>query len=102
METAQALVNVTAAEPASIVSSVRITRAVGEIEHSRAGRSRAVAPVGTEPVVRVMVEGEDAAVCDWPKTWLRPYAPRQQARSPTHSVVRRPALSLPAFLTSRG
>jgi phosphoglucosamine mutase len=58
----QTLVNVTAAEPASIVSSVRVTRAVGEIEHSLGGAGRVLLrPSGTEPVVRVMVEGEDAA-----------------------------------------
>lgn len=57
----QTLVNVTAAEPASIVSSVRVTRAVGEIEHSLGGAGRVLLrPSGTEPVVRVMVEGEDA------------------------------------------
>jgi phosphoglucosamine mutase len=58
----QTLVNVTAAEPASIVSSVRVARAVGEIERSLNGAGRVLLrPSGTEPVVRVMVEGEDAA-----------------------------------------
>jgi phosphoglucosamine mutase len=57
----QTLVNVTAAEPASIMSNARVTRAVGEIEHSLGGAGRVLLrPSGTEPVVRVMVEGENA------------------------------------------
>jgi len=57
----QTLVNVTAAEPASIVSNARVARAVGEIEHSLGGAGRVLLrPSGTEPVVRVMVEGENA------------------------------------------
>jgi phosphoglucosamine mutase len=58
----QTLVNVTATEPASIVASSRVARAVGEIERSLNGAGRVLLrPSGTEPVVRVMVEGEDAA-----------------------------------------
>jgi phosphoglucosamine mutase len=57
----QTLVNVRAAEPSRIVKHARVTKAVGEIEHSLAGSGRVLLrPSGTEPLVRVMVEGEDA------------------------------------------
>ena len=57
----QTLVNVSAAEPARVVMSPRVKQAVGEIEHSLAGAGRVLLrPSGTEPLVRVMVEGQDA------------------------------------------
>ena len=57
----QTLVNVTAADPGAIVNCECVLEAVGEIE-GRLGDSGRVLlrPSGTEPVVRVMVEGEDA------------------------------------------
>jgi phosphoglucosamine mutase len=56
----QMLVNVTAAEPAAVMSSARVVRAVGDVEHSLGNAGRVLLrPSGTEPVVRVMVEGED-------------------------------------------
>ena len=57
----QTLVNVRAAEPSRIVKHARVAKAVGEVEHSLAGSGRVLLrPSGTEPLVRVMVEGEDA------------------------------------------
>jgi len=58
----QTLVNVSAAEPARVVMLPRVKQAVGEIEHSLAGAGRVLLrPSGTEPLVRVMVEGQDAS-----------------------------------------
>jgi len=58
----QTLVNVRAAEPSRIVKHARVAKAVGEVEHSLAGSGRVLLrPSGTEPLVRVMVEGEDAS-----------------------------------------
>ena len=58
----QKLVNVSAAEPARVVALARVKQAVGEIEHSLAGAGRVLLrPSGTEPLVRVMVEGQDAS-----------------------------------------
>jgi phosphoglucosamine mutase len=58
----QTLVNVGAAEPARVVMLPRVKQAVGEIEHSLAGAGRVLLrPSGTEPLVRVMVEGQDAS-----------------------------------------
>jgi len=59
----QTLVNVRAAEPARIVKHARVAKAVGDVEHSLAGSGRVLLrPSGTEPLVRVMVEGEDAKI----------------------------------------
>jgi phosphoglucosamine mutase len=58
----QTLVNVRTAEPARIVTHARVAKAVGEVESSLAGSGRVLLrPSGTEPLVRVMVEGEDAS-----------------------------------------
>ncbi len=58
----QTLVNVGAAQPAGVVALASVKRAVGEIEQSLAGVGRVLLrPSGTEPLVRVMVEGQDAA-----------------------------------------
>ncbi len=57
----QILVNVGATRPASIVALPSVKRAVSEIEHSLAGAGRVLLrPSGTEPLVRVMIEGQDA------------------------------------------
>lgn len=59
----QTLVNVNAVEPGRVVALPRVKKAVGEIEHSLAGTGRVLLrPSGTEPLVRVMVEGEDASL----------------------------------------
>jgi phosphoglucosamine mutase len=59
----QTLVNVNAMEPGRVVALARVKRAVGEIEDSLAGTGRVLLrPSGTEPLVRVMVEGEDASL----------------------------------------
>jgi phosphoglucosamine mutase len=57
----QTLVNVTAAYPAAVVNSEGVARAVRLIEQSLGAAGRVLLrPSGTEPVVRVMVEGGDA------------------------------------------
>lgn len=57
----QTLVNVSAKEPGRVVGLARVKRAVGEAEHALAGTGRVLLrPSGTEPLVRVMVEGQDA------------------------------------------
>ena len=54
--------NVRTAEPARIVAHARVAKAVGDVESSLAGSGRVLLrPSGTEPLVRVMVEGEDAS-----------------------------------------
>lgn len=59
----QTLVNVNAMEPGRVVGLARVKKAVGEIEDSLAGAGRVLLrPSGTEPLVRVMVEGEDASL----------------------------------------
>ncbi len=57
----QSLVNVGAARPARVVNDVRVTQAVDAAQHSLSGAGRVLLrPSGTEPLVRVMVEGQDA------------------------------------------
>ncbi len=57
----QTLVNVRASEPKRVVAHARVTQAIGDVENSLAGAGRVLLrPSGTEPLVRVMVEGEDA------------------------------------------
>jgi phosphoglucosamine mutase len=59
----QTLVNVNAMEPGRVVGLAGVKKAVGEIEDSLAGTGRVLLrPSGTEPLVRVMVEGEDASL----------------------------------------
>ena len=57
----QAVINVGCKDPAAATSCTHVSAAVGEVEGKLAGRGRVLLrPSGTEPVVRVMVEGEDA------------------------------------------
>ncbi len=58
----QVLVNVKLAERKDVVNLPGVVRAVGAAEAALAGRGRVLLrPSGTEPVIRVMVEGEDPA-----------------------------------------
>ncbi|MCB1646181.1 MAG: phosphoglucosamine mutase [Pseudomonadales bacterium] len=51
--------------PKSVVASDQVTRAVAATEEKLAGKGRVLLrPSGTEPVVRVMVEGEDEVLVD--------------------------------------
>lgn len=56
----QQMINVTLADRAALSNNQRIEQAVAATETRLAGRGRVLLrPSGTEPVVRVMVEGED-------------------------------------------
>ena len=57
----QSMVNVRIADSADIASSDTIQKAVADVESKLGSKGRVLLrPSGTEPVVRVMVEGEDA------------------------------------------
>ncbi len=57
----QSLVNVGAKEPGRVVGLARVKHAVSEAEQALAGTGRVLLrPSGTEPLVRVMVEGQDS------------------------------------------
>ena len=57
----QAVINVGCKDPAAATECSNVSAAVGDVEGKLAGRGRVLLrPSGTEPVVRVMVEGEDA------------------------------------------
>jgi len=59
----QKLVNVRVRERFDAGSHPAVQAAIGDVERALAGRGRVVLRAsGTEPVIRVMVEGEDAAV----------------------------------------
>ncbi|HEY6597690.1 MAG TPA: phosphoglucosamine mutase, partial [Pseudomonadales bacterium] len=58
----QRLVNVGAARPGRVADDARVTQAVDAATHSLSGAGRVLLrPSGTEPLVRVMVEGQDAS-----------------------------------------
>lgn len=58
----QSMVNVRIADSADIAGSDRVQKAVADVESKLGSKGRVLLrPSGTEPVVRVMVEGEDAA-----------------------------------------
>jgi len=55
-------VNVRITDSADIAGSSRVQKAVADVESKLRSKGRVLLrPSGTEPVVRVMVEGEDAA-----------------------------------------
>ena len=57
----QAVINVGCKDPAAATECSNVSAAVGDVEGKLSGRGRVLLrPSGTEPVVRVMVEGEDA------------------------------------------
>ncbi len=59
----QSMVNVRISDSADIAGSKSVQKAVAAVESKLGSRGRVLLrPSGTEPVVRVMVEGEDAAV----------------------------------------
>lgn len=61
----QVMINVQRARDVDVMSLPEITAAVKSTEEALAGRGRVLLrPSGTEPVVRVMVEGEDATLVD--------------------------------------
>lgn len=58
----QSMVNVRIADSADIAGSSTVQKAVADVESKLGSKGRVLLrPSGTEPVVRVMVEGEDAA-----------------------------------------
>jgi phosphoglucosamine mutase len=59
----QVLLNVRVARRFDPLTEPEVARVVGEVQHRLKGRGRIVLrPSGTEPVIRVMVEGSDAAL----------------------------------------
>jgi phosphoglucosamine mutase len=57
----QTMINVAVDDPASQAVAASVRHAVSAVEQRLAGRGRVlIRPSGTEPVVRVMVEGDDA------------------------------------------
>lgn len=59
----QHMVNVRVNSKSAVMSNPQVLAAVAELEHTLAGRGRVLLrPSGTEPLIRVMVEGEDEAV----------------------------------------
>lgn len=59
----QTIINVKVQNKAQTMSDVGVLKAVADIEQRLAGRGRVLLrPSGTEPVVRVMIEGDDADV----------------------------------------
>lgn len=58
----QSMVNVRIKDSADIAGSTRVQQAIADVESKLGSKGRVLLrPSGTEPVVRVMVEGEDAA-----------------------------------------
>lgn len=58
----QTMINVAVADPAGMAGCEAVSSAVSAMDRRLNGRGRVlIRPSGTEPVIRVMVEGEDAA-----------------------------------------
>jgi phosphoglucosamine mutase len=58
----QHMVNVRVNSKSAVMSNPQVLAAVAELERKLAGRGRVLLrPSGTEPLIRVMVEGEDEA-----------------------------------------
>ncbi|MDE0223916.1 MAG: phosphoglucosamine mutase [Gammaproteobacteria bacterium] len=58
----QSVINVGCADPEATTECTNVSAAVDDVEDKLAGRGRVLLrPSGTEPVVRVMVEGDDAS-----------------------------------------
>ncbi|HSS65555.1 MAG TPA: phosphoglucosamine mutase [Gammaproteobacteria bacterium] len=61
----QVLINVRAAEPNTLAADGKVLSAVREVEQALKNSGRVLLrPSGTEPVIRVMVEGREASVVD--------------------------------------
>lgn len=61
----QRMINVQIAEPRNVLDDPRVAEVVRSVETELAGNGRVVLrPSGTEPVIRVMVEGESAELVD--------------------------------------
>jgi len=59
----QHMVNVRVNSKSAVMTNPQVLAAVAELEHELAGRGRVLLrPSGTEPLIRVMVEGENEAV----------------------------------------
>ena len=59
------MINVRGPNRTGFMQNEWIKKALADAEHQLAGRGRVLLrPSGTEPLVRVMVEGEDAALVD--------------------------------------
>jgi phosphoglucosamine mutase len=59
------MINVRLTQKIDLSSDATINRAVAEAEEKLAGRGRVLLrPSGTEPLIRVMVEGEDSALVE--------------------------------------
>ena len=57
----QIMVNIDTNDPVHVITHAAVVEAARDIEASLAGRGRVlIRPSGTEPVVRIMVEGEHA------------------------------------------
>jgi phosphoglucosamine mutase len=61
----QTMVNVRTKNPATALRAASVTRVVADAEKKLASRGRVLLrPSGTEPVLRVMVEGDDGEMVD--------------------------------------
>ena len=61
----QLMINVRLPQKIDLSGDEAINRAVAEAEEKLAGRGRVLLrPSGTEPLIRVMVEGEDSALVE--------------------------------------
>lgn len=76
----QTMINVRVSNSEGVCSSPAVVAAVAEVESALGGRGRVLLrPSGTEPVVRVMVEGEDAVQVEALATSLAAVVSREAA-----------------------